>query len=164
MLRAGADPNKPAPSGDLPLFWAIDGGAEMIQLFVRYGADLDKAAPAPFDEAASGGGGNGGSSARPAGGAAAAATAAASAAAVASTLEGVTPLSYAIAKGKYGATEDAGVYPEDVLRHYGAKAAGAPPGGEAPPPRSPRESFSPGGARWGFRRERGSYQAPMPHP
>jgi hypothetical protein len=154
MLRAGADPNKPAPSGDLPLFWAIDGGAEMIQLFARYGADLDRAAPSP--RPLLGGG-------REEEGAAGAAPAAAKAsAAAASSLKGVTPLSYAIAKGKYGATEDAGVYPEDVLRHYGAKVSGAPPGGEEAPPRSPRESFSPGAD--GFRRERGSYQAPMPHP
>jgi hypothetical protein len=146
MLRAGADPNKPAPSGDLPLFWAIDGGAEMLQLFVRYGADLDRAAPAPWGGPATGGGDGDTTKTKndP------------------STLEGVTALSYAIAKGKYGATEDAGVYPEDVLRHYGATKVGAPPGGEAPPPRSPRESFSL--AKGGFRRERGSYQAPMPHP
>ena len=155
MLRAGADPNKPSPSGDLPLFWAIDGGAEMLQLFVRYGADLDRAAPAPALQQRASGAGDGGDGNKnnnnddkktpdP------------------STLEGVTPLSYAVAKGKYGATEDAGVYPEDVLRHYGASKVGAPPGGEAPPPRSPRESFSPGSAK--FRRERGSYQAPMPHP
>ncbi len=147
MLRAGADPNKPAPSGDLPIFWAIDGGAEMLQLFVRYGADLDRAAPAPLLE---GGGASGNASGNNNG------------KDDPSTLEGVTPLSYAIAKGKYGATEDASVYPEDVLRHYGASKVGARPGGEAPPPRSPRESFSPSAAA--FRRERGSYQAPMPHP
>jgi hypothetical protein len=168
MLRAGADPNKPCPSGDLPLFWAIDGGAEMLQLFARHGADLDKRAPAPGDEGGSGGEKGG----EEKGGAAAGAAAAAAAKRDAkeesktrydpSTLEGVTPLSYAIAKGKYGATEDAGIYPEDVLRFYGASLVGAPPGGEAPPPRSPRESFSPSAA--GFRRERGSYQAPMPHP
>ena len=33
---------------------------------------------------------------------------------------GWTPLSYCIAKGKYGATEEKGIYPEDVLRYYGA--------------------------------------------
>jgi hypothetical protein len=160
MLRSGADPNKAvAASGDLPIFWAIDGGAEMIQLFARYGADLDRAAPAPRVGGTEEGGG----------GASSAAAAAAASASPApppqpnpSTLEGVTPLSYAIAKGKYGATEDKGVYPEDVLMHYGAKVVGAPPGGEAPPPRSPRQSFSP--AAPGFRRERGSYQAPMPAP
>lgn len=155
MLRAGADPNKALPSGDLPIFWAIDGGAEMLQLFARYGADLDKRAPAPEGRKEEGGAGSG-----------AAATTESNNSNEKkydpSTLEGVTPLSYAIAKGKYGATEDAGVYPEDVLRFYGASAVGAPPGGEAPPPRSPRESFSPSAA--GFRRERGSYQAPMPHP
>ena len=149
MLRAGADPNRASPSGDLPIFWAIDGGAEMLQLFVRYGADLDKRAPAPLLKY-----GKEEEQRRSA--------AANKTTYDPSTLEGVTPLSYAIAKGKYGATEDAGIYPEDVLRHYGATVVGAPPGGEAPPPRSPRQSFSPSAA--GFRRERGSYQAPMPHP
>lgn len=30
-----------ARAGDLALFWAIDGGVEMIKLFVDYGADLN---------------------------------------------------------------------------------------------------------------------------
>ena len=73
LLRAGADANFVSPGGDLTLFWAIDGGADMIQLFASHGADLDAA-----------------------------------------SLRGWTALSYAAAKGKYGATEEAGVYPEDV--------------------------------------------------
>ena len=71
LLRAGADPNHVNTGGDAALFWAIDGGVEMTQLFVRYGASLDAACP-----------------------------------------RGWTPLSYAVAKGKYGATEEKGVYPE----------------------------------------------------
>ena len=75
--------------------------------------------------------------------------------------QGWTALSYARAKGKYGPTEEAGVYPEDVLLYYGASKVGA--GG---PPvlgaRSPRQSFDP--AADGFLRERGSYQKPVAHP
>ena len=37
-----------------------------------------------------------------------------------------TPLSYAVAKGKYGATEDKGIYPEDVLKYYGATEVSQP--------------------------------------
>jgi hypothetical protein len=157
-----------AAAGDLALFWAIDGGVPMIQLFVKYGVDLD-----------------------------------------ASTPKGWTPLSYARAKGKYGPTEEKGVYPEvgwmhaymewdgrnagclaclrskqvclhtneripclvcfckvcfvalqDVLRYYGASTVGS-----GPPvlgTRSPRASFNPEDAT--FSRERGSYQNEMPHP
>lgn len=54
-----------------------------------------------------------------------------------------------------------GIYPEDVLLHYGAKVYGV--GG---PPvlgtRSPRNSFNPEAD--GFLRERGSYQTPIPAP
>jgi hypothetical protein len=53
------------------MFWAIDGGAEMIKLMLDYGADPDMATPRSW-----------------------------------------TPLSYARAKGKYGAVEDKGIYPE----------------------------------------------------
>ena len=71
LLRAGADPNHSNKAGDAALFWAVDGGVEMIRLFVEYGADLDKVSP-----------------------------------------KGWTALQYAKAKGKYGATEEKGVYPE----------------------------------------------------
>ena len=37
LLRAGADANFVNAAGDLTLFWAIDGGAEMIQLLHSYG-------------------------------------------------------------------------------------------------------------------------------
>ena len=78
--------------------------------------------------------------------------------------QGWTPLQYAIAKGKYGPTEEAGIYPEDVLRHYGATKAGeglfGPPSRAAP--RSPRASFDPRAP--GFVRERGTYQEVMAHP
>jgi ankyrin repeat protein len=45
LLRAGADVNYVNKGGDLALFWAIDGGVEMIKLFVDYGADLDLESP-----------------------------------------------------------------------------------------------------------------------
>lgn len=32
LLRSGADPNYCNGAGDLTLFWAIDGGAEMIKV------------------------------------------------------------------------------------------------------------------------------------
>eukprot|EP00951_Prasinocladus_malaysianus_P016688 scaffold130443_cov50-Prasinocladus_malaysianus.AAC.1 len=41
LLRAGADPNFVNGNNDLSVFWAIDGGVEMIQLFVEYGVDLN---------------------------------------------------------------------------------------------------------------------------
>lgn len=72
LLRAGADPNHVTRGGkDSAFFWAIDGGVEMIALFVEYGADVDAVSP-----------------------------------------KGWTPLQYAKAKGKYGAPEEKGVYPE----------------------------------------------------
>ncbi|KAL6779868.1 hypothetical protein ACKKBG_A14075 [Auxenochlorella protothecoides x Auxenochlorella symbiontica] len=71
-----------------------------------------------------------------------------------------TPLSYAKAKGKYGATEEKGIYPEDVLKFYGATKYGSGP--PALGDRSPRESYNPRGE--GFLRERGSYQTPQEHP
>ncbi|CAG9462767.1 unnamed protein product [Pedinophyceae sp. YPF-701] len=120
LLRAGADPNFQNGAGDLALFWAIDGGPEMIQLFVDYGCELDKETP-----------------------------------------KGWTALSYAIAKGKYGATEERGIYPEDVLQYYGACKVG-----EGGPPalgsRSPRESFN--REKDNFMVERGSYQKVTAHP
>jgi ankyrin repeat protein len=45
LLRAGADPNHATAGGDLAVFWAIDGGVPMVQLFVEYGADLDAVSP-----------------------------------------------------------------------------------------------------------------------
>ena len=78
----------------------------------------------------------------------------------AETSKGWTPLSYAKAKGKYGATEEKGIYPEDVLKYYGATKYGRGP--PALGDRSPRESYNPEAE--GFMRERGSYQAPPEHP
>ena len=74
--------------------------------------------------------------------------------------KGWTPLSYAVAKGKYGPTEEKGIYPEDVLRYYGAAKVGSGP--PALGARSPRNSFDPDAHN--FQRERGSFQAPMAHP
>lgn len=71
-----------------------------------------------------------------------------------------TALSYARAKGKYGAVEDKGIYPEDVLLYYGAKAYGSGP--EAMGARSPRNSYDPSAVD--FLRERGSYQNPFARP
>lgn len=88
-----------------------------------------------------------------------------------------TGLSYARAKGKYGVTHEKGVYPEDVLKYYGATAVGSGPpssgsrrrGGRgprpprgSPPPRSPRESYNPEAED--FQRDRGSYQNVVSHP
>ena len=42
LLRAGADPNGSCgDDGELILFWAIEAGAEMVQTFVDFGADVD---------------------------------------------------------------------------------------------------------------------------
>jgi ankyrin repeat protein len=41
LLRAGADPNYVNLGGDHTLFWAIDGGVDMIKLLIDYGADLN---------------------------------------------------------------------------------------------------------------------------
>ena len=104
------------------------------------------------------------------------------------TAKNWTPLSYAKAKGKYGATEEKGIYPEvrckdmrmaakvsftqircfiaavvcvqDVLKYYKATLYGSGP--PALGCRSPRESYDPHAE--GFMRERGSYQDPMEHP
>ncbi|GLC35879.1 hypothetical protein PLESTB_000515500 [Pleodorina starrii] len=119
LLRAGADPSYINNGGDSVLFWAIDGGPDMIRLMLDYGANPDVVTP-----------------------------------------RGWTALSYAVAKGKYGAVEDKGIYPEDVLLYYGAKVYG-----EGPPAlgsRSPRNSFNPEDPA--FSRERGSYQSPFPAP
>ena len=71
-----------------------------------------------------------------------------------------TALSYARAMGKYGLTTEKGIYPEDVLKYYGATAYGSGP--EALGIRSPRESFNP--AAEDFSRDRGSYQKEPEHP
>jgi len=115
MLRAGADPNAPSPGGDLPLFWALDGGPAIARLFLEYGADPDAVSP-----------------------------------------RGWTPLSYARAKGKWGAVEARGIYPEDLLRYHGATVCPANAGPPCLGCRSPRESYDPRAP--GFVRERGSYQ------
>ena len=47
-LTAPLPPSTPPPPpmpGDLLLFWAIDGGVEMMQLLTEYGADLDTVSP-----------------------------------------------------------------------------------------------------------------------
>jgi len=74
--------------------------------------------------------------------------------------KGWTPLSYAKARGKYGPTEEAGIYPEDVLLYYGASVYGSGP--PALGVKSPRNSYDP--AADGFSRERGSYQQMFEHP
>lgn len=119
LLRAGADPNFVNKAGDHAMFWAIDGGVEIIKLCKDFGADLNAVTPKDW-----------------------------------------TPLSYARAKGKYGATEEKGVYPEDVLKFYGANKYGSGP--LALGQRSPRQSYNPAAAD--FLRERGSYQHPQPVP
>jgi len=71
-----------------------------------------------------------------------------------------TPLSYSKAAGKYGLTYEKGIYPEDVLKYYGATEYGS-----GPPclgSRSPRESFNPEAEN--FMRDRGSYQKEAAHP
>jgi hypothetical protein len=119
LLRSGADPNFMNAGGDLTLFWAIDGGPELIKLLVDYGVDLDARTPKDW-----------------------------------------TALSYARAMGKYGLTTEKGIYPEDVLKYYGATEYGSGP--EALGIRSPRESFDPSAEN--FSRDRGSYQKEPEHP
>lgn len=41
LLRAGADPNYINRGADLTLFWAIDGGIEIIKLMHQYGVNMD---------------------------------------------------------------------------------------------------------------------------
>lgn len=98
LLRAGADPNHVTAGGDAALFWAVDGGVDMIQLFVRHGVALDAVSP-----------------------------------------KGWTALQYAVAKGKYGATEEKGVYPEARQKigegRNGRRGAGV--AGRAPNPPQP---------------------------
>jgi len=71
-----------------------------------------------------------------------------------------TPLSYAKAAGKYGLAYEKGIYPEDVLRYYGATEYGSAPLAQGA--RSPRESYNPEAEN--FARDRGSYQNPPEHP
>jgi len=76
------------------------------------------------------------------------------------TANDVTPLSYARAGGKYGLTYEKGIYPEDVLKYYGATEYGSQP--PCLGTRSPRESFDPEADN--FLRMRGSYQNEPDHP
>ena len=62
--------------------------------------------------------------------------------------------------GKYGLAYEKGIYPEDVLKYYGASEYGSGP--PALGTRSPRESYDPEAED--FSRERGSYQNPPEHP
>jgi hypothetical protein len=71
-----------------------------------------------------------------------------------------TPLSYAKACGKYGLSYEKGIYPEDVLKYYGASEYGSGP--PALGTRSPRESYDPEADN--FSRMRGSYQNVPPAP
>ena len=71
-----------------------------------------------------------------------------------------TPLSFAKAMGKYGLTSEKGIYPEDVLKYYGATVYGKGP--DCLGVRSPRESFDP--SKDTFSRDRGSYQREPEHP
>lgn len=71
-----------------------------------------------------------------------------------------TPLQYAKACGKYGLTYEKGIYPEDVLKYYGATEYGSGP--PALGTRSPRESYNPEADN--FMRQRGSYKSELEHP
>ena len=113
LLRSGADPNYKNKVGDLTLFWAIDGGPEMIKILHEYVVDLN-----------------------------------------ARTEKDWTPLSYTKDLGKYGLVDEKGIYPEDVLKYYGATEYGSEP--IAFGVRSPRESYNPAAENFG--RDRGSYQ------
>jgi len=119
LLRSGADPNYINASGDATIFWAIDGGPELIKLLYDYGADLDVR-----------------------------------------TAKDWTPLSYARSMGKYGLVDDKGIYPEDVLKYYGAVEYRSEPPFHGT--RSPRESFDLSAPN--FSRDRASYQKEPEHP
>ena len=45
LLRAGADPNYTNEAHDLTIFWAIDGGVEMIKLLHEYGMSCSPCGP-----------------------------------------------------------------------------------------------------------------------
>ena len=67
---------------------------------------------------------------------------------------------FSFKKQKYGLVDCKGIYPEDVLRYYGATAIG-----DGPPikgNRSPRESFDLSSPA--FSRDRGSFQDEPAHP
>ena len=119
LLRSGADPNFINSNGDATIFWAIDGGPELVKLLYDYGADLNVR-----------------------------------------TAKDATPLSYARAMGKYGLVDEKGIYPEDVLKFYGANEIGSEPPCHGT--RSPRESFDISASN--FSRDRGSYQNEPEHP
>ena len=59
-----------------------------------------------------------------------------------------------------GLTSEKGIYPEDVLKYYGATVYGKGP--DCLGVRSPRESFDP--SKDTFSRDRGSYQREPEHP
>ena len=62
--------------------------------------------------------------------------------------------------GKYGLVDEKGIYPEDVLKFYGATEYGSEPPCQGT--RSPRESFDVSASN--FSRDRGSYQREPEHP
>ncbi len=122
LLRAGADPNYCNNAGDLVLFWATDGGVEIMKLLVevrrappsRLPCKSHDVACLPFQRA---------QRPRPRGmhrrralTRSTARTRQYGADLDARTPKDWTPLSYAKAKGKYGVTHEKGIYPEDVLK------------------------------------------------
>ena len=127
LLRAGADPNYINAGHDLTVFWAIDGGVDMTRLLHEYAPTCSASChPLELIEAQAGTAAfciqclcltaaaassycssrsRHSSSCSPALGRYGADL-------DARTPKGWTPLSYAVAKGKYGATEEKGIYPE----------------------------------------------------